>query len=421
MGMGSLTVRNVAHQKHLSNYYLRNTAGMRLIFSALFILVMAVIGLALGYEAALRLALLILGIRLLFDALSASYTALFQAHELMTYQGIVTFLSALLKTICIVLVVYFGGRITEVCWVWVGVGALSCLALWSIGRRQGWRIHWAQFRWGEAWDIVIRSIPFAAFGTFQILYYRVDAIILKSFAGNEAVALYDVAGKFLFVVFMIADHFSVATLPAFSAAQSNPRDLGRIAVRALKALTLMGLPIVVGGFLLAGPLMTFLFGVKYSAAGPAFAILSFSILFHFVMKPSINLLAIKAPLKLTLFFLGLLLVNVIANFYAIPRWGLMGAAAVSTLCEIPAFAVIFWIARDYFGSFGRGFYRGIAAAIAAAAVMGVAIYFNPRLYWLALGPVVYGGCLWAFRALEPEDWDSLKAIVGKRSGRVSKA
>jgi hypothetical protein len=56
-------------------------------------------------------------------------------------------------------------------------------------------------------------------------------------------------------------------------------------------------------------------------------------------------------------------------------------------------------------------WRPILASLAAAGFMGVGIYFDPRLYWLVLGPAVYGLALYFFRALEPEDWQSLRAIL----------
>jgi hypothetical protein len=53
----------------------------------------------------------------------------------------------------------------------------------------------------------------------------------------------------------------------------------------------------------------------------------------------------------------------------------------------------------------------IFASLTAAGLMGAGIYFDPRLYWLVLGPVVYGLGLYLLRALEPEDWQSLRAVL----------
>jgi len=414
LGLNGLAIREVSYSKGLTSKFLRNITLLRTLLSLVLILVLALIAWGLDYEATLRAALVVLSLRLLLDAPASAYTALLQAHERMGVQGLVSVGSAFLRAAAILGVVLLGGGMVGVGWVWVVVAAFSCLALWRMGAHLGWGMQWRRFRWPEAWAILVQSVPFASFGIFQMFYYRIDSILLKGFSGNEAVALYDVAGRLLFVVFMVSDHFGVSTLPALSAAQDDPRDMGRMALRSLKALLLLGLPLTVGGVLLADPLMTLLFGEKYAASGPLFAVLSLSILFHFATKPFVNILAIRNPASLTLIFSCLLAVNLVANFYAIPRWGPMGAALVWVGCEVLLLLVTVWPARRSFPTPGASFYRGLMGAAAAAALMGLAIHWDPRLYWLVLGPVVYAGGLLLFGALDRNDRSSLRFLLGRR-------
>ena len=51
------------------------------------------------------------------------------------------------------------------------------------------------------------------------------------------------------------------------------------------------------------------------------------------------------------------------------------------------------------------------AALAASVLMGLGIHLDPRLYWLALGPVFYGMGIYLFRGLDPEDWAGLKSAL----------
>jgi len=210
---------------------------------------------------------------------------------------------------------------------------------------------------------------------------------------------------------MVADHVGIATLPSFSAAQDHPGDLGRLATRALKLLILLGIPLTVGGFLLATPLVTFISGAPYAAAGPAFAVLALSICLHFATKPSVNLLAVKSAPKLTVLFFCLFSLNVAANFFAIPLWGLMGAAVVSSLCEVVFFAWALWLTRHYFRFSGFGFSRSLLAGVLASAVMGLGIHESPGLYWLVLGPLVYGLVLLGAGGLNRDDLTNLKSVL----------
>jgi O-antigen/teichoic acid export membrane protein len=416
LGLNTLTVKEVSHDKRLSNFFLGHVVAIRSASSIFFVLVLAVVGHVLNYEPVLRVALVILGLRLVLDAVSSAYNALLQAHEMMGIQGLVSLVGAFLRMIGIILAVYFGGRMVSACWVWVGVGAITLLFLWDFGKRHAWRIDWDLFQGKKALELMRRSIPFAAFGTIQILYYRVDGVILKSLAGNEAVAFYDVAGRLLFVVYMIADHFGISTLPSFSSAQDNREDLSRIATRALKAMLLLGLPLTVGGFFLADPLMVFLFGRSYSASGPVFALLSLSIVLYFCTKPCVNLLAVKDPFKLSYVFLGLFLANVALNFFLIPRWGMMGAAFNSVFCEVLAILACGWLTFGYFRFSIDGFFRSVFAGFLACALMGIGIHWSPGLYWLGLGPVVFGSSLFLFGGFNHDDLENVRSIFRKKIG-----
>src|SRR6185436_16738144 len=116
-------------------------------------------------------------------------------------------------------------------------------------------------------------------------------------------------------------------------------------------------------------------------------------------------------------FMGLFVLNVAANFAVIPRWGLMGAAAVSSICEVPFFVVGLSFTRSYFNFSRHGFYRGIAAVFLASAVMGAGVYWDPRLYWLALGPLVYGSLLYLLGGIDQNDMASLRSVLRISRGK----
>lgn len=414
LGFGSLAIRDVSRDKSLSDFYLRNIVQVRLLTSVLSLAVLAMAGHVLHYEPVLCMALVIMGLRLVFEAPSNGYVMLLQAHEKMAYTGFVSLGGAFLRMVGISAAAFLGGEMIGACWVWVVVSALSLIALWSYGRRQGWRVKWKKSSWGDMWGILLRSIPFAAFGTFQMLYYRVDAVILKSYAGNGSVALYDMAGRFLFVVLMLSDHFGISTLPTYSIVRDRPEELSRILTRSFKFLVWAGLPISLGGYLLAGPLMTTLLGPRYTEAGPAFAVLAISIVFHFASKAPVNLLAVTRVSRLTTVFMVLFVLNVAANFWAIPRWGLMGAAWVSSGCEVVFLGWVLWLVRSHFAfsKFGVGW--GVFGSILASGVMGMGILWRNGLFWLVLGPLVYGLSLLFFNVLTREDRTSLLSVLGIR-------
>jgi hypothetical protein len=53
--------------------------------------------------------------------------------------------------------------------------------------------------------------------------------------------------------------------------------------------------------------------------------------------------------------------------------------------------------------------------------MGLGIFLDPRIYWLALGPLLYGAGLFLLGGLDQDDMASLKSILRKKSGAGTKA
>jgi len=412
LGFNVLVIREVAHRKDKSSHYLRNVMSVKLFFSSLFIVFMAFIGWILHYEPILRMAMIVISLRLFFEAISAAYVYLLQAHELMVYQGLVSMSSAFIRMTGVVLTIHFGGGVVAVCWVWVIESAISMIALVTLGIRNHWKPDFKTFQWKEAVSVLGAGVPLAAFGTFQMLYNRVDSVILKSLSGNEAVAYYDLASRLLLVVLLASNLFSVAVLPSLSAVQDNRDDFAKLAGRTFKSFAIMGIPMVVGGFLLAKPLMALLFDSKYSPSGGVFSIMSFYIIFYYLMKVPVNILAIKHTGKLIQLYSGMFVANLALNFLLIPKWGYMGGAYAMVICGILELAAGLWMIRDYFsGILTPTFFRGFGLCLLAAAIMGVGIYLDPRIYWLVLGPVVYSLGLLLFRVLDESDWNSIKAIL----------
>jgi O-antigen/teichoic acid export membrane protein len=178
LGFNVLTIREVAHRKEKTEFYLRYVIGLKLLFAVFFYGAIVAAGLVLHYEPVLCWAMAIIGLRLFLEASSAAYIYVLQAHELMIYQGIVTVAASTFRMVGIILVVHFGGGVTAVCWVWVVDSTLQSAYLLWIGLKKGWWPRLGLFRWKEGLGVLSAGIPLAAFGTFQMLYNRFDAILL---------------------------------------------------------------------------------------------------------------------------------------------------------------------------------------------------------------------------------------------------
>lgn len=412
LGLNALTVRDVAARKNLANHYLRNVMFLRSGFSLLFMALLMFLGQALHYEGLVQTALVVLGLRMVLDCVSGGYVYLLQAHERMGLHGFIVMVASLFRFLGIVVVVRAGGGVIGACWVWVVVSALTLIVLAVIGAKKNWVPRYKRWDAGESLDLLKKALPLAAFWSLQTLYYRVDEVVLKSLTDNTAVGHYDAAYKVLNVTLLLSQLFGLATLPVFSSIQKNADLFGRVALRSLKVLVFLGLPITVGGYFLGVPLLIAISGPRYTFSGILFAILVLSTIPFFISNLYINILTVKNPKVLNGMYLVLFALNLALNFLLIPRMGPQGAAWATVWCEVVGLAWGLWLILPYLKTrLTVPLWRPFLACAGASALMGTAMFQDRGLYWLVLGPVVYGIGLFLFKGLDKDDWVSLKSVL----------
>ena len=324
LGLNVLVVREVAHRREQALFYLRYAVAIRVVFSLVFWAGLIGISFALGYEPILKIGMAVMGLRILLDSIAGGYVYLFQSHEIMGFYSLSNVLSAAVRLLGIVVVVEMGGGVVEACAIWTVASAVTLLVLIWKGHQLGWKPQFSQLRLDEALSILRQSIPLATFGSLQMLYYRVDSVILKSLSGNEAVGYYDLAAKVIFVVLAFSQIFGTAIFPVFSSVRDDARAFGRMSEKAIKFLLFLGVPATVGGIYLAKPIILLISGQKYFLSVPMFAVLMLSVSSYFLSHVYVITLAIYNVIRLNLQFALLFVLNVALNFILIPRMGGVG-------------------------------------------------------------------------------------------------
>ncbi len=240
LGLNLLVVREVAHRKEKALYYLRYTIFIRGAFSLVFWGALIGISFVLGYEPILKWGIALMGLRILLDSIAGGYAYLFQSHEMMGFYSLSNVVSAAVRLVGIVAVVLLGGGVIEACGMWTVASGVALLVLVWKGSQLGWKPDFTQIRTNEVLGILRQSIPLATYGSLQMLYYRVDSVILKSLTNNEIVGYYDLAAKVVFVVLAFSQIFGTAVFPAMSSVRDDAKAFGHMATRAAKFLFLIG-------------------------------------------------------------------------------------------------------------------------------------------------------------------------------------
>jgi O-antigen/teichoic acid export membrane protein len=205
-----------------------------------------------------------------------------------------------------------------------------------------------------------------------IVIYNADFIFLRVFQGAAAVGYYNAAYTLVTFFLNVGTAYSLSLLPSLTRLGSVRGEQRELYDTAMAHVFAAGLPVALGGCLLAGPIITLLFGPGYTQAAQPFQLLIWCI--PLCLLRDVPLMALQAAgrenriLRVTLLAAVL---NLGLNVVLIPRWGIRGAAIATLITE----AVRMALALTFVGQEGFGlrwiprFWRSILAAMAMAAAL----------------------------------------------------
>lgn len=256
--------------------------------------------------------------------------------------------------------------------------------------------------------VLIRSLPYGIALILNTIYFRIDSIIISLIRGSEEVAVYAVAMRMLEQLSILPLYFMNSVLPVLTKSLKENSDKHKLIIKnSFNFLAALSFPMVVGGFILAYPIVFIISTPEYLSrlaenfygSDIAFKILIFASLFQFLsVLFAFILIAKDKQYKLLYINAACVLFNVIFNFVLIPDYGFRGAAIVSVFSQ---FFIFFWsyVAAKKEVPFSID---AVAATkiFLSSLIMGATIYFlQPFTYtylqnWNVLLLVPFGGVIY---------------------------
>ncbi len=241
-----------------------------------------------------------------------------------------------------------------------------------------------------AFELVRQAAPLAFTTVVTLLYLRADLFILASLRGAEEVGLFAASFRLFEAMFVFSGGIVAGSFPLL-ASRFGRRDLAELSAFVLRLLLGVGLPAAIGLWLVAEPMLHFLFGPSYTEASEPLRFLAVALVAVFVNALTTHLLiASHRGRYLVGATLIRLLVAIAVDLALIPRFGAVGAAAAVAVAEWSLVCVSLVAVRDVLPA--RQVLRVALPLGACALVMGVAVSHSPdALAWqLATGFIVYG-------------------------------
>ena len=405
LGFNVLFVREGARNHSQIQRYLRNVMSLRLVMSAvsLVLLVALVIPLGLGNLLVPGFVLMVL----------TSYSTLLRnglyAVQQLGYEAI----GVILESLILLALVLYGGTshqgVAYYVWAYAAQYAFSCVyftIVLAVKRIAviGWRFETPFLR-----EWFWKGLPFALTFVLTILYFRIDQPLVYALRSPTDAGLYGAAYKPIESLLFVPITFLSVVFPVLSVYfRERPKEMLDAVSRFYKALLLMGWPMSIGIFVLADGLTPLLLGHDYARSAPALRILALALGFAFVNNTFIGALNASDRQSSFTWAAGWSLVaNLALNLTLIPLFGYLGASWATVLTEV-VLGIAGWIFTARY--VGRVPVLALSARVVLAGlVMGAAIapISNVEGFWVAIpivvGVVVYAAAVLLLRALDGEE------------------
>ena len=373
-------------------------------------------------------ALLLLLLHLWPAGTAAAASASFQAAQRMEVPSLVIMITSLVRTVAgIGLVLWLTdveARIIAMAAVALGATLVNAALLWGLQRRllfvAGPQWDWSLMRrhWGEAVPLLWNSL-------LVTVFFRFDAVILRSTAGDSALGLYDAAYKVISLTQIIPPYVVGALFPLLAQRAVNDRTtLDPLLNRAIGVLQLVAWAGVIVVMLTADELIWLLGGTAYlPGAAQALRILIWYLPLSYTTGVlQYALIAIGRQHAITGAFVVGTVVNIGGNLLTIPRYGAPAAAVLTVLTEIALLAAIWPTLRREGISvpLQRIGLTGALSVVAIAGGYGLQLLGAPAVATAAIAVVVFGVTCWQLGFVDAAVIAASTRLSGLRNFRIRK-
>lgn len=418
LGLGTLTVREVARDKSLTRKYVGNTTVMKLILSVFtFFLTIATVYI-IGYPEQTINVIYIITISFIFNAFSGIFYAIFQSYEKMEYQSVATILNSVVMLIGTLLAIYFKLDVIAFALVYLianGVNLIYNFVIYT------WKFYLPKIEVDLAfWKPTIKeALPLSITSIFAIIVFRVDTVMLSIMKGTVAVGFYNAAYRLMEALIFFPAVYTTSIFPFFSSLYvSSQKPLKSAYEKSFKYLTILSLPISVGTTLLADQIILLIFKTAYTPSILTLQIVIWILPFTFINYILGSLLTSMnkqyTVMKITI---ACLVLNVGLNLILIPIYSYLGAAFVTVVTDAFAVVLSFYVVSQLVSRVKV--HRVIVKPVIACIIMALFILnFKMNLFLVIfISTIIYFTVLVALKTFTPEDYDLFKQILNIKGNK----
>lgn len=342
MGLSGLVVREIVKKPDERGVTLGTTLGLKFIGMALGYTLLLIY--AMAYEGVSSIeftAVAIAGAVLLFrpfDIIDFWFQAFVQARYV-TYARLTGLaVSSVLKLLFVFLglsVNYFvAANLIQA--IAIAIAFLFVYKIKSSLRATEWSFSWSKAKelFVQGWVIYLGSI-------FAVIYLKVDQVMLRWFEGSEAVGIYAIAAQLSEAWYFVPGAIVASFFPKLiKLKDENPAQFEKRLQQLFDLLFILALGVAIVMTLLSEWVISLFFGSFYIDSASVLVIHIWAAIFIFMRAAFSKWILIENALMFSLITQGAgALVNVMLNYFLIPKFGVQGAAYATLISY--AFASFF--------------------------------------------------------------------------------
>lgn len=412
MGLTLLGTKEIARSKEKISEYLGNVLTLRLGLSIISFTLLFLLVLFLNKSLQVKYLILLYGAAMIPSAFFLDWA--FQGLEKMEYIVLGNALTVVIYLVLVVLFIKTPQQLLLVpCFLFVSnfisAGLLFFIFAKNFGKPK-FGFNFAAYK-----EILKTAVPMGLIMLMSQVIYYLDTVMLGFMKSDTEVGYYSAAYKIILLLITAISAYHDAVFPVISGYYKTSMDsLKKLNSVSVKLMIIIAIPLALGGTIIAGPVITFVYGVQYKGGIIALQILIWACALILINTAySRGLFATDRQndcLKIVAFQA---LIVIALNFILIPAFGITGAGAATVSGELIAFILYFAALKNI--TFISTYNSVLKPLIASGLIM---LFFTAAKGWnvlvlISAGTLIYFICLYAINGFSKEDISLVKSVFAK--------
>ena len=415
-GISQLMVQDGSRNQGVLPRYFGNTLFFKSLLAILCYIIMIIFMYPAGYNATVKTMIVVVGVAVVFNALNQSVYNYYQAVQKMYIAAGFQFLTTALIGGLTLMVILSGMGVVAIASAHLISYVLSSILLYLALRNQ----IKPEIDLGSLPNMVKRGLPFGTHRIFYYIFLQLSLLVLSITTTNIELGIYAAAYKVVLILIFIPSLLTSALYPVlYQLGESDQNQHQFIIEKVFKTLSAVGIAGSVLLFVLADPLISWLYAGRFDASIPILMIVCWFLALECMSFSLGDILtttnrqmqrtAVQGSALVILFILIVLL-----SYY----FGIMGAAYALIIVEAYIFLVYYMLVRHYVYKvrLWRQLPMILLASVLMAGTASVLIGFNP-LISAAIAGIIY--CLFLvifdrdFRKIGGYAWKQLLRLTNR--------